>query len=94
MSKKSRNKQSYKSNKNNFPYSSEVEKMKEEFKKMIDEMSDEEFLDFSFSLMNFSDNFEDMWAEDEGWEDEVEIFYNNEKNINNFTTTEDDSLPF
>lgn len=93
MSKKRKNKQSYKSNENNFPYSSEVEKMKEELKKMIDEMSDEEFLDFSFSLMKFTDNFEDMWAEDEGWEDDAEIFYNNEKNINNFTTTEDDSLP-
>lgn len=90
MSNKRKNKQNI-----NIPYSNEVKKAKEEFKKMIDEMSDEEFIDFSFLLMGFTDNFEDDWAEDEGWEDKAERFYNKEKNnINNFPLTENDDLPF
>ena len=61
-----------KNNKNSFPYSNELKRAREEFKKMIDEMSDEEFLDFSFLLMQFTEDFEDEWAEDEGWEDKAE----------------------
>jgi hypothetical protein len=91
MSNKSKNKQNKICN---FPYSNEVKQMKDEFKKMIDEMSDEAFLDFSFALMTFMDDFEDDWSEDEGWEDEAEKFYNNEKNnISNFPTKNED-LPF
>lgn len=84
-----------KNNKNSFPYSNELKRAREEFKKMIDEMSDEEFLDFSFLLMQFTEDFEDEWAEDEGWEDEAEKFYNQgHNNISNFPTTENDDLPF
>ena len=99
MSNKNRNKQNKKNN--NFPYSNEekkfkedIKKMKEEFKKIIDEMPDEEFLDFSFALMEFAIDFDADWIEDEGWEDEAEKFYNNGKNnISNFPT-ENDDLPF
>lgn len=96
---RSKNKQNNKNN--NFPYSNEekkfkedVKKMKEEFKKIIDEMSDEEFLDFSFALMEFIGDFDADWIEDEEWENEAEKFYNNGKNnISNFPT-ENDDLPF
>ena len=67
--------------------------MKEEFKKIIDEMPDEEFLDFSFALLEFVGDFDADWIEDEGWEDEAEKFYNNEKNnISNFPTENNDLL--
>lgn len=91
--KKNKNKKPNKIN--NFPYSNEIKMMKDDFKKMIDEMPDEDFIDFYFTLMDFADNFEESWIEDEEWEDEAEIFYNeNKNNINNFPTIEnDDDLP-
>lgn len=74
---------------NNFPFANEIKKAKDEFKKMIDEMTDEEFLEFSFLMMQFTDDFEDdIWDDDEGWEDEAEKFYHS----NNKDTIYD--LPF
>lgn len=86
VSKKSKN-----NKKNNFPYSNEIKQLKDEFKKMIDKMSDEEFLDFSFTFMGFMNEYnesfiEEIWADDEGWEDEAEKFYNN--------SNENEDLPF
>lgn len=73
MSSKNKNKQT---NNCNFPYSNEVKLMKNEFKNLIDRMSDEEFLDLIFYLSLDLDEPEEAWAEDEGWEDEAEKFYN------------------
>lgn len=78
---------------NNFPFSNEIKKAKDEFKKMIDEMTDEEFLDFSFFMMQFTDDLEDeFWDDDEGWEYEAEKFYhsNNEDNIYNLPFNDND----
>ena len=86
MSKKSKNKQNKKII--NFPFSNEVKQAKEEFKRMIDDMTDEQFMEFSFLMMTITSDI------DEEWEDEAELFYNSEKNnINNFPT-EDEDLPF
>ena len=93
MSKKNTNKH----NKNNFPFANEIKKAKEEFKLMIDEMSDDEFMAFSLFITQFTEDFDDeIWAHDEGWEDEAEKFYHNfENNISDFPAIEDDdSLPF
>ena len=83
-----------KSNKNNLPFANEVKQMKDEFKKIIDTMSDNEFLDLVSFLMFSSEDFEDEdWTFDEEWEDEAEKFYNqrNNKSNNNFN---DEDLPF
>lgn len=83
-----------KNNKNNLPFASEVKQMKDEFKKMIDTMSDDEFLDLISFLMFSSEDFEDEdWTFDEEWEDESEEFYNqrNNKSNNDFN---DEDLPF
>lgn len=83
-----------KSNKNNLPFASEVKQMKDEFKKMIDTMSDDDFLDLVSFLMFSSEDFEDEdWTFDEEWEDEAEEFYNqrNNKSNNDFN---DEDLPF
>lgn len=51
--------------------------MKDAFKKSIDEMPDEDFLDLVSFLMFSAENFEDEdWTFDEEWEDEAEKFYN------------------
>ena len=76
------NKKSSKNKKNsNFPFAN-------------DEMPDDDFLDM-ISFLTFSfDDIDEMWAEDEGWEDEAEKFYNKgENNIYNFQI-DDDSIPF
>ena len=95
MNNKNRNKQNKKNN--NLSYSNEekkikkdIKQLKEKFKKIIDLMPDDDFLDFCFALMDFDLDP----IEDEGWEDEAEKFYNNGKNnISNFSI-EDDDLPF
>lgn len=92
MSKKKKNKQDKKVI--NFPFSNEVKQAKEEFKRMIDDMTDDQFIEFSFLMMTITSDVDDNWAEDEEWEDDAEKFYNKEKNnINNFPT-ENDDLPF
>lgn len=91
--KKNRNK---KPNKNiqNFPFANEVKQLKEIFKRSIDEMPDEDFIDMISYLMFSSEDFDDEdWTFDEEWEDEAEKFYNqgNTTSNNNFN---DDDLPF
>ena len=84
-----------KNNKNKFPFANEVKEMKDNFKRMIDSMSDEEFLDFIEYInacveMSDEDYDEELWSNDEGWEDEAAKFYGyNFKDIE-----DDDSLPF
>ena len=88
--------------KNILPFSNVIDNMKHDFKKMIDEMPDEEFLDLLYFLMETSADFEDEdWLFDEEWKAETEKFYNqnstkkyNNKNKNNFKLIDnDDSLP-
>lgn len=77
--------------KNKYPFANEVKEMKDNFKKMIDSMSDDEFLDFIEYInacTNISD--EELWNGDEGWEDEAAKFYG----YNLDDIEDDDSLPF
>lgn len=85
-----------KNSKNNLPFANEIKQMKAEFKKMIDTMSDEEFIDLVSFLMFSTEEFEDEdWSFDEEWEDEAEKFYNQGNNkSNNITLINDDDLPF
>lgn len=83
-----------KNNKNKYPFANEVKEMKDNFKKMIDSMSDADFLDF-IDMINamagsFDDNYDDeLWSGDEGWEDEAAKFYG----YNPDDIEDDDSLP-
>ena len=84
-----------KNNKNKYPFANEVKEMKDNFKKMIDSMSDADFLDF-IEYINYcsqlpdEDFNEELWSGDEGWEDEAAKFYG----YNLDDIQEDDSLPF
>lgn len=84
-----------KDNKNKYPFANEVKEMKDNFKKMIDSMSDDEFLDF-IEYINYcaeisnEDYDEGLWSGDEGWEDEAAKFYG----YNLDEIEDDDSLPF
>jgi len=84
-----------KNNKNKYPFANEVKEMKDNFKKMIDSMSDADFLDF-IEYLNYcaqlpdEDYDEELWSGDEGWEDEAAKFYG----YNLDEIEEDDSLPF
>lgn len=69
-----------KSNKNNYPFANEVKEMKDNFKRMIDSMSDDEFLNFieyinACTEISDEDYDEELWSGDEGWEDEAAKFY-------------------
>lgn len=84
-----------KNNKNKYPFANEVKEMKDNFKRMIDSMSDDEFLDFIEFINACSDLSqevfdEELWVDDEGWEDEAAKFYG----YNPDDIKEDDSLPF
>lgn len=82
-------------NNNKYPFANEVKRMKDNFKKMIDSMSDDDFLDFIEYInacveMSDEDYDEELWSDDEGWEDEAAKFYGyNLKDIE-----DNDSLPF
>lgn len=84
-----------KNNKNKYPFANEIKEMKNNFKKMIDSMPDDDFLDFIEYInacveMSDEDYDEELWSDDEGWEDEAARFYGyNLKDIE-----DDDSLPF
>lgn len=93
MSNKKRNKENPNQN---FPFASEIKMMKADFKNKIDEMSDEEFIDFISFLMFSSETFDDEeWNFDEEWEDEAENFYSEENNnSNNIVQFNNDNLPF
>ena len=84
-------------NNNKYPFANEVKEMKDNFKKMIDSMSDADFIDFlnciNFMVNSFDDDEdydEELWSGDEGWEDEAAKFYG----YNPDEIQEDDSLPF
>ena len=65
-----------KNNKNKYPFANEVKELKDNFKRMIDSMSDDEFLDFIGYINACTELFnEDFWSGDEGWEDEAAQFY-------------------
>lgn len=83
-----------KNNKNKYPFANEVKEMKDNFKKMIDSMSDADFLDFIDMINTMADSFDDnyddeLWSGDEGWEDEAAKFYG----YNPDDIEDDDSLP-
>lgn len=70
MSKKKKNKSD---ELNNFSYSNEIKKAKEGFKQMIDEMTDEEFLDFAFMITLMTEELEtdfDSDLDEDALEDE------------------------
>lgn len=81
---------------NRYPFANEVKEMKDNFKKMIDSMSDDEFLDFISYINSCADMFdedfddEDYCAGDEGWEDEAAKFYGYDPT----KIKDDDTLPF
>lgn len=84
-----------KNNKNKYPFANEVKEMKDNFKKMIDSMSDTDFLDFIEYINSCTEIFdedydEDLWSGDEGWEDEAAKFYG----YNPEDIKDDDTLPF
>ncbi len=54
----SKNKNSKLNKTNKFPFSNEIKKAKEGFKQMVDEMSDEEFLDFAFMITLITEELE------------------------------------
>ena len=79
---------------NKYPFANEVKEMKDNFKKMIDSMSDADFLDFiefiNSCIETFEEYDEDLYLEDEGWEDEAAKFYG----YNPDEIVQDDTLPF
>ena len=67
---------------------------KDNFKRMIDSMSDDEFLNFieyinACTKISDEDYDEELWSGDEGWEDEAAKFYG----YNLEDIEDDDSLP-
>lgn len=84
-----------KNNKNKYPFANEIKEMKDNFKKMIDSMSNDEFLNFIEYInvcteISDEDYDEELWSGDEGWEDEAAKFYG----YNPDDVEDDDSLPF
>ena len=79
---------------NILPFSNEIDNLKHEFKRMIDEMPNKEFLDLLYFLMETATEFVDEDCNfDEEWEDEAKKFYNqnsNKKNKNNFKLIDND----
>lgn len=84
-----------KNNKNKYPFANEIKEMKDNFKRMIDSMSDDDFLNFieyinACAEMSDEDYDKELWSDDEGWEDEAAKFYGyNLKDIE-----DDESIPF
>ena len=70
----SRKKNSKPNKANNFSFSNEIKKAKEGFKQMLDEMSDEEFIDFAFMITLMTEELEndldDSDFDEEMWDDE------------------------
>ena len=76
-------------------FSNSIKKLKNDFKKMIDEMPDKEFIDMISFLLLDPDEFDEDWAFDEGWEDEAEKFYSKGiKSTDKFDLTKNDNIPF
>lgn len=89
MSKKKHN------NKMNYPFSNDIKQLKEEYKKMIDTMPDDEFIEYMYFISSMEEmtdtDYEEMWAEDEDLEDEATKFYKYHGNDN---PLDDEDLPF
>ena len=89
MSKKKHN------NKMNYPFSNDIKQLKEEYKKMIDTMPDDEFIEYMYFISSMEEmtdtDYEEMWAEDEDREDEATKFYKYHGNDN---PLDDEDLPF
>ncbi len=53
-------------NKKILPFANETKKMKDDFKRTIDEMSDDDFLEFMFFIMNcgYDDDFDEEFEDD------------------------------
>lgn len=83
-------------NNKNFPYADFIQKLKEEFKASIDELSDEEFLDLITFLMFSSDDFDEDELLDDDLEDDedFDIFYDEPELDFRKHHLDDDSLPF
>lgn len=84
-----------KNNKSKYPFANEIKEMKDNFKKMIDSMSDDEFINFvtyinDCTQISDEDYDDELWYGDEGWEDEAAKFYG----YNPDDIEDDDSLPF
>ena len=100
MSNKKNSKKQNKNNINNvtnLPFANEIKLLKDQFKKMVDDMPDEEFIEMVQYLMFSEMTIEDEWNMDEGWEDEAEEFYKKgNKNYNNLRLLkeDDDNLLF
>ena len=81
--------------KNKYPFANEVKEIKDNFKIMIDSMSDDRFIDFIEYINACTEIFdedydEELCSSDEGWEDEAAKFYG----YNPDDIEDDDSLPF
>ena len=54
----------------NYPFSNEIKQLKEEYKKMIDAMPDDEFIAYMSFISGMNDmcedDYEEMWADDKG----------------------------
>lgn len=84
-----------KNNKNKYPFANEVMEMKNNFKRMVDFISDDEFLNFieyinACDEISSEDYDKELWPFDEGWEDEAAKFYG----YNPDDIEDNDSLPF
>lgn len=79
----------------NYPFLNEIKQLKEEYKKMIDAMPYDEFITYMSFISGMDDmcedDFEEMRADDEGWEDEAAKFYGYDNKNENFN---DEDLPF
>ena len=62
---------------------------------MIDAMPDDEFVEYMYFISSMEemsdDDYEEMWAEDEGWEDKAAKFYGYDGKDEQFG---DEDLPF
>lgn len=83
------NKKSSKNMDNNFPYSNEVKKAKADFKNMIDDMSDMEFVLFSSVFWDFIEDYT------EDFEDDFDIGFDDFDELDDFDDFYDDEdVPF
>lgn len=77
------------------PFSDSIKNLKSDFKKIVDEMPDKDFIDMISFLLLDPEEFEENWDFDEGWEDEAEKFYSKGiKNSDKFNLTKNDNIPF
>lgn len=77
------------------PFSDSIKRLKHDFKKIVDEMPDKDFIDMISFLLLDPNEFDEDWDFDEGWEDEAEEFYSKGlENTDKFDLTKNDNIPF